>query len=238
VVEFLLPKQAVAGSNPVSRSEGRAYPVPTRADAAVRMLRDFASGEGLSDRRERPRGTRGGGGGAAIYHRERIRQDMHVCTADYVQTVGRVHCGVRRAGADVLERQATTFIGYIPVALWVGDFFSRLSTGQHSWQQSNDPWHPAEDGTGGQWTEAPWDGAPLFQTLRNAHNVDLGACSVFVPWKWDDRAPRLDAMIGPMLGDRGLAELTLDELDAARADSAHLERARIDLTVRKRGITR
>ena len=28
-------------------------------------------------------------------------------------------------------------------------------------------------------------------------------------------------MIGPMLGNRGLAELTLDELDAARADSSN-----------------
>jgi len=28
-------------------------------------------------------------------------------------------------------------------------------------------------------------------------------------------------MIGPMLGDRGLAELTLDELDAARAESSN-----------------
>ena len=35
----------------------------------------------------------------------------------------------------------------------------------------------------GQWTEAPWD----------------------------DRDPRLDPMIGPTLGDRGLDELTLDE---------------------------
>jgi hypothetical protein len=37
------------------------------------------------------------GDGAAIYDGDRIRQDMHVCTADYVQTVGRVHCGARQA---------------------------------------------------------------------------------------------------------------------------------------------
>jgi hypothetical protein len=158
--------------------------------------------------------------GGVIYHSERIGQDMHVCTEDYVQTVGRVHCRERRAGTAVLDRQKTTFIGDAPDASWESDSFSRLTGGWHSWEQSTDPWHPAEDGVGGQWTETPWPGQALVQTLRNAHNVDLGACAVFIPWKWEDRDPRLDAMLGPPLGDRGLAELTLDELDAARAQSA------------------
>jgi hypothetical protein len=166
------------------------------------MLRDFASGEGLSDRRECPRGARLG--------RDGIEVQLPACRVSF------------------------TFIGDIPDALWEADSFSRLSSGWHSWQQSNDPWHPAEDGTGGQWTQAPWDGVPLFQTLRNAHNVDLGACSVFIPWKWDDRDPRLDPMIGPMLGDRGLAEFTLDELDAARADSSRHDRNGRHLLVLRR----
>lgn len=159
--------------------------------------------------------------GGIIYHGERVGQDMHVCTADYVQTVGRVHCRDRRVDSDVLDRQRTTFVGDLPDATWDADYFSRLTSGWHSWEQSNDPWHPAEDGTGGEWTEAPWAGNPHVQSLRNAHSVDLGACSIFIPWKWEDRDPRLDPMIGPMLGDRGLAELTLDELDAARAESSN-----------------
>jgi hypothetical protein len=157
--------------------------------------------------------------GTIIYHKDRIGQDMHVCTADYVQTVGRVHCRERRVDAEVLDRQKTTFIGDRTDARWEGDSFSRLISGWHSWAQSTSPWHPPEEGIAGEWTEAPWAGEALVLSLRNAHNVDLGACSVFVPWKWEDRNPRLDPMLGPILGDRGLAELTLDELDAARAGS-------------------
>jgi hypothetical protein len=160
------------------------------------------------------------GDGLVIYHGERIGQDMHVCTADYVQTVGRVHCRERRVGDLVLDRRRTTFIGDLPEASWEGDSFSRLTHGWHSWTQNNDPWHPAEDGIGAEWSEEPWTGKPVVGALQGAHSVDLGACSVFVPWKWEDRDPRLDGMIGPMLGDRGLAEFTLDELDAARAESA------------------
>lgn len=156
-----------------------------------------------------------------IHHDERPGQDMHVCTADYVQTVGRVHCGERRAGESVLDRQLTTFIGDLPETSWEGDSFSRLTSGWHSWAQNNDPWHPAEEGLGAEWSESPWEGEPIVQTLSAAHNVDLGACSVFVPWKWEDRDPGLDPMLGPILGERGLAELTLDELDAARAESAN-----------------
>lgn len=158
--------------------------------------------------------------GAVIYHSERLQRDMHVCTEDYVQTVGRVHCGERRLGGEVLDRHQTTFIGYADASSWQADYFSRLSSGWHSWDQSTDPWHPAEDGVGGEWSEAPWTGEPMSPTLENAHNVDLGACSVFVPWKWEDRDPRLDSMLAGMLGERGLAEFTLDELDAARAESA------------------
>lgn len=160
-------------------------------------------------------------GGGVIYHDERVGQDMHVCTADYVQTVGRVHCRDRRVGSNVLDRRRTTFVGDLPDASWDSDYFSRMTSGWHSWEQSNDPWHPPEDGSGGEWTETPWRGSPRAQSLRNAHNVDLGACSIFIPWKWEDRDPRLDPMLGPMLGDRGLAELTLDELDAARAESSN-----------------
>lgn len=146
---------------------------------------------------------------------------MHVCTVDYVQTVGRVHCRERRAGDTTLDRRTTTFIGDLANASWEGDAFSRLSSGWHSWAQGNDPWHPAGEGTGAEWSEAAWEGEAIVRTLTAAHNVDLGACSLFIPWKWEDRDPRLDTLLGPMLGNRGLAELTLDELDAARAGSAN-----------------
>ena len=158
--------------------------------------------------------------GSVIYHDARIGQDMHVCTVNYVQTLGRAHCYDRRLGAEELDRQATTFVGDVTDAGWQGDYFSRLTGGWHSWQQSNDPWHPAEQGTGAEWTERPWTGELSFPSMHNAHNVDLGACSVFVPWKWEDRDTALDDIVGPLLDDRGLAELTLDELDAARAASA------------------
>ncbi|MFW2389533.1 MAG: hypothetical protein ACN4G0_14430 [Polyangiales bacterium] len=158
--------------------------------------------------------------GRVIRHPERPGQDMHVCTVDYVQTFGRVHCRDRTAGGVVLDRRGTTFIGDLSDEAWESDYFSRLSGGWHSWDQSNDPWHPAEEGTGAEWSDVPWSGQALDWTIQNAHNVDLGACSLFVPWKWEDRDPRLDAILGPMLGDRGLAELTLDELDQARSESS------------------
>ncbi len=158
--------------------------------------------------------------GSTIHHDERIRQDMHVCTADYVQTLGRAHCYERRLGAGTLDRRSTTFAGDVTDAGWQGDYFSRLTGGAHSWQQATDPWHPPEEGTGAEWSERPWTGELRFPSLENAHNVDLGACSLFVPWEWEDRDPALDDILGPLLGERGLAELTLDELDAARAESA------------------
>ncbi len=158
--------------------------------------------------------------GGVVYHDERIGQDMHVCTVDYVQTLGRAHCYERRLGAEQLNRQATTFVGDVTDAGWQGDYYSRLTGGWHSWEQSNDPWHPAEEGTGAEWTERPWEGELRFPSMHNAHNVDLGACSMFVPWQWEDRDPALDDLVGPVLGERGLAELTLDELDEARAASA------------------
>ncbi|HET6417291.1 MAG TPA: hypothetical protein VFG22_13425 [Polyangiales bacterium] len=158
--------------------------------------------------------------GAVIPHSRRIGQDMHVCTADYVQTVGRVHCGERRAGGELLDRPRTSYIGDASDVVWEADYFSRLISGRHSWTQTTAPWQPAEDGVGAEWSETPWTGQPLERSLQSAHNLDLGACSVFVPWKWEDRDPRLDPMLGPMLGDRGLAELTLDELDSAREASA------------------
>jgi len=161
------------------------------------------------------------GDGLVIDHPERPGQDMHVCTVDYVQSVGRVHCSERRAGEEVLDRQNTTFIGDLPDTSWEADSFSRLTSGWHSWLQSSDPWHPAEDALGAEWSEERWTGQPVAGPLQGAHNVDLGACSLFVPWKWEDRDPRLDAMVGPMLDNRGLAEFTLDELDAARAESAN-----------------
>lgn len=158
--------------------------------------------------------------GAVIHHAKRVGQDMHVCTADYVQRVGRVHCGERQAAGIELDRQGTTFIGDFSAGAWKADYFSRLTGGWHSWAQSTDPWHPPEDGIGAAWIEEPWKGTPINRTTRNAHNLDLGACSVFIPWKWEDRDPRLDPILGPLLGDRGLAEVILDTFDSARAASA------------------
>lgn len=95
------------------------------------------------------------GDGIVIYHGERPSQDMHVCTSDYLQSVGRMHCRERLAGDEVLDRRKTTFIGDLSDASWEGDWFSRLTNGSRSWAQSNDPSHPAENAVGAEWSARP-----------------------------------------------------------------------------------
>ena len=156
------------------------------------------------------------GTGVGIFHAERFGKDMPVCTADYVETVGRVHCRDRRIEDQILDRENTTFIGNLPEASSEGDWFSRLTTGSHSWVQGTDPWHPAEDGIGAEWSEASWTGEPVVETLQNAHNNVIvegivgGLAELF---RIGDRKthPMSVRFCGELGAVRGAPTFTLDE---------------------------
>ncbi len=168
----------------------------------------------------------------------RSHGEFNVCTSDYEQTIGRVHCGERSLeGSDGsvaltvdryrTERFATEAHDGV-LWTWHGDGFSRLVQGHHTWAQSTDPWHPPPAGeTAGQWTSAPWTGPIEVGTLSEddvVFNVDLGACSIFIPWEWNDRDPQWDSVLGPMLENRGLAEVLFDEISPSIEAAARQER--------------
>lgn len=164
--------------------------------------------------------------------------EFNICTSDYEQKIGRVHCGERSLEAS---DGATTLVGhrYRTTAFatepdddvswtWHGDGFSRLVKGHHSWAQSNDPWHPPPTtDTAGTWLSEPWT-EPIDIGFvgedETVFNMDLGACSIFLPWEWKDRDPRWDAILGPLFQNRGIAEIMLDEMKPSIEAAARQER--------------
>lgn len=163
--------------------------------------------------------------------------EFHVCTSDYEQRIGRMHCGERSLeGSDgvtlIGDRYETTRFATETHEdaswIWQGDGFSRLVKGHHTWAQSNDPWHPPPTSdTAGPWLSVPWTGPIDIGALGDddvTFNVDLGACSIFVPWEWKDRDPKWDFILGPMLQDRGIAEIMLDEMKPSIEAAARQEK--------------
>ncbi|MDH3485457.1 MAG: hypothetical protein OEM16_14635 [Myxococcales bacterium] len=168
----------------------------------------------------------------------RAHGEINVCTSDYEQTIGRVHCGERSLQASSegvtlsadryrTSRFATEGHGGMSWT-WHGDGFSRLVKGQHTWAQSNDPWHPPRTSdAAGQWMSARWTGPIDVGTLGEdevVFNVDLGACSIFIPWEWKDRDPQWDFVLGPMLQNRGIAEVLFDEIAPSIEAAARQEK--------------
>lgn len=182
----------------------------------------------------------------------RFQGKIHVCTKAYVQTHGRRHCGDRafvkteggsfdetvQVGLSYSSSQASDVSDFPePDAsyAWHGDQASRLMSGQHEWRSVNS-WHPPSTADiAGEWSELPWlpwfEG-PLFAPPISPHetqiSVDIGACSIFLPWEWEQRirdsawTSILAAQTAPVndrgeivanadgsIG-RGLAELMLD----------------------------
>jgi len=160
---------------------------------------------------------------------------FHVCTEDYVQKFGRKHCGVRalerfrffgdddasdevplpRYGSKIpLEHEYPTPGGLYS---WHGDPWSRFVTGSASFPDI-DSWHPPAEGEPtSTWYERPYDpdggfpiGGSSYPTVNMSY--DIGACSIFFPWEWDDRLQSSfwTAAIGVQTGNRGFAEIFLD----------------------------
>lgn len=152
---------------------------------------------------------------------------FHVCTEDYLQRVGRKHCGYRELlGASdsvTLNSRSTEtvrpedFPASDPSFEWRGDPMSRLVSGAGSIPYA--AWHDLPSDTSGvysRWEEYPYDRyARTFVDPENSTvSYDLGACSVFIPWVWDDRISNAfyTNTLGANTGNRGLAELFLDNI--------------------------
>jgi hypothetical protein len=173
---------------------------------------------------------------------------FHVCTENYVQKVGRKHCGERKlerftffGGADdtdevPLPRDRTK----IPLAdeyptpgglySWHGDGWSRFVTGSASFPDIHS-WHPPAEGEPtSTWYERPYDpyttlfAGSSYPTVNMSY--DIGACSIFFPWEWDDRLQSSfwTAAIGVQTGNRGLAEILLDGIIESAAPQTSLVR--------------
>lgn len=194
----------------------------------------------------------------------RLYGKFHVCTANYLQKMGRKHCGARdfakwdgavdESTTKHLSRRRTVVLrpNQFPDAdanyLWRGDTMSRFISGYHEWQSVNS-WHPpSESETAGEWDEYPGSpGQRAFAFPGDTNmSVDIGACSIFLPWEWNDRirnsfwttaiglrtapidangdpVPNPDGTIG-----RGLAELLLDGVIESSESRQELQ---IDVTL-------
>jgi hypothetical protein len=132
---------------------------------------------------------------------------FHVCTANYLQKMGRKHCGERDFAKwdGTVDESTTEDLSYYGTTvlrpnqfpdvsadyLWRGDAMSRFVSGYHEWQYVNS-WHPpSESQTAGAWNEYP--GLPAQQAFAfpgdTNVSVDIGACAIFLPWEWKDRIP-------------------------------------------------
>ena len=161
-------------------------------------------------------------GGGVIYHDERVGQDMHVCTADYVQTVGRVHCRDRRVGSNVLDRRRTTFVGDLPdcvmgLGLLLAHYQRLALVGAKQRPMASSRRRERRRVDGDPEEREPTGSIPAKRAQRrprcllDLHSMENGRTAI----RGSIRC------LGPMLGDRGLADVTLDELDAARAESSN-----------------
>jgi hypothetical protein len=156
-----------------------------------------------------------------------VQSRIYVCTANYVQKVGRKHCRPRtievKRGLNApyeeeeLLRARSTFVGAGDYAKWHADLSSRLFAGSHTFETSTgNPWEPPNPGdVSGSWREWPWgsfsDG--LDPMGADIYNVDIGTTSVFIPWKWEDRhaAGAMTVLIGLNTGKDANGELLYNE---------------------------
>jgi hypothetical protein len=130
---------------------------------------------------------------------------FHVCTVNYVQKMGRKHCGRRDfvkwdGAADESTTKELSYYGTTLVQpnefpdvdadyLWRGDSMSRFVSGYHEWQSVNSWNPPSESETAGEWDEYPGSLAQQALAFPGDTNisVDIGACAIFLPWEWKDR---------------------------------------------------
>ncbi len=163
---------------------------------------------------------------------------IYVCTENYAQKVGRRHCGARRfaaydsatgqvggAGrADVpLSAISTTTVDAESwpdsgLFLWEGDPMSRFYAGD-TWLPDVESFQPPPDrGVTASWRELPYSPGgggdlPMAAEPLAAVSTDIGACSLFFPYQWENRLDDLfSSRIGGLSSDRGFAELLIDNI--------------------------
>jgi len=166
---------------------------------------------------------------------------VHVCTANYVQRQGRKHCGVRDLerssgtpedqdvwlpAAKSLAAEQNIDPLYEGAFRWHGDPWNRLVWGTHEFKYTDadsPPTGTAAEELSGTFYDYAWDpdapevivdlGVPSNADWK-AYSMDLGACSFFIPWAWEDRLDDAyyTAGLGAFLENRGLAERFIDEM--------------------------
>jgi hypothetical protein len=161
---------------------------------------------------------------------------VHVCTENYVQRQGRNHCGGREleysTGSEnehdiwlsPTKSRAEWQFGSIASGIyrWHGDPWNRLIWASHAFKHSNassPPQGAAGQESSGTFFDYSWDperevNVGLGNTGWHAYSMDIGACSFFIPWEWEQRLEDAyyTAALGGALGNRGLAERFIDEM--------------------------
>jgi hypothetical protein len=162
---------------------------------------------------------------------------LYVCTEDYWQVSDRKHCDLRSmeignfAGLDPNGYLSATieWENYGPrmtrsqpidahdyIKNWQGDHAQRLFTGFHMWEHSNNAWDAAlPNDVSGSWQEFAWSPSTLQDSTfvsGDMMSVDIGVCSEFLPWKWEDRDlnSALTPVLGGFTGNLGIAEAILE----------------------------
>lgn len=164
----------------------------------------------------------------------RLEGAIYVCTENYVQKVGRKHCGERMLRAwnpfnpddvDPDDRVRLSPIGTHaihpdeypnPSSLyrWDGDPMSRFYAGDWSFPGANShsPGEPDPTVTSS-WSELPYRPGelPVTAPTKIGVSTDIGACSLFLPYEWrNNLGDFFSQQIGEVTGDLGFAELLID----------------------------
>ena len=102
--------------------------------------------------------------------------------------------------------------------IWEGDPMSRFYAGD-TWLPDVESFQPPPDrGVTASWDEIPYSTdyggrLPLAAAPLAAVSTDLGACSLFLPYQWENRLGDLfSSRIGELTEDRGFAELLIDSI--------------------------
>ena len=158
---------------------------------------------------------------------------IYVCTEDYVQKMGRKHCGRREfvswsfirgeqpeVDTFTLPKRASwgpvgreVFTAPSPLYSFHGDPTTRLISGDATFPGADDYNPPPEEPDTGMWHEQPWTpGEPIIASVdESLYVADIGMCSIFLPLKWEDRMNDLfSTAIGIFTEERGIAEILID----------------------------
>ena len=189
------------------------------------------------------------------FYTTRTNNKLYVCTENYYQVGDRRHCDPRSIDlgkyppfvpgepiSTVLEWRDYNFrMKYSHptprhdyVRNWEGDHAQLLFSGFHEWRNTNNSWDPAfPHDRSGSWQEFAYSTTKLKNPTfvsGDMYSVDIGVCSEFIPWKWEDRDPNggLNDLVGGFTNNLGIGEVIVNGMaDNPIRESIYTEDAKL-----------